>query len=117
MTKLKLKLILKWLSVPIIIVSAYIIGRLGGTLIGSITGMGLIHHGIIDTYDSGFALFVSKGFTALCQLGLGLSLAMSAAYQYSPTAKEAVSFTTLGIYIGSTLTEFFINYSNKLFRS
>ena len=77
--------------------------------------MGFIHAGLIDPYDPNLAgQIMGKGFTALCQLGLGLYLAMVAAYKYSPTAKQAVSFTTLGIYIGSTLTQFFISYYDKL---
>ena len=111
----KLSLTLKWLSVPIVIISAYIVGRLGGTLMGSLTEMGLIRYGMIDSDNPTLAIFMGNGITALCQLGLGVYLAMTAAYNYSPTAKEAVSFTTLGIYIGSTLTQFFMNYYDKLF--
>ena len=115
MNKDKLILTLWWLSVPIVIILAYAIGRIGGTIMGSFSEMGFIHAGLIDPYDSSIeGQIIVKGFTALCQLGFGLYLAMVAAYKYSPTAKQAVSFTTLGIYIGSTLTQFFISYYNKL---
>ena len=115
MNKDKLILTLKWVTLPIVIILAYVIGRIGGTIMGSFSEMGFIHAGLIDPYDSNIAgQIMGKGFTALCQLGFGLYLAMTAAYKYSPTAKQAISFTTLGIYIGSTLTQFFISYYNKL---
>ena len=115
MNKDKLILTLWWLSVPIVIILAYVVGRIGGTIMGSISEMAFIHYGLIDPYDPNIGgQIMGKGFTALCQLGFGLYLAMTAAYKYSPTAKQAISFTTLGIYIGSTLTQFFISYYNKL---
>ena len=115
MDKDKLILILKWTTLPIVIILAYVIGRIGGTIMGSLSEMGFIHAGIIDPYDSNIVgQIISNGFTALCQLGFGLYLALVTAYNWSPSFKQAVSFTTLGIYIGSTLTEFFISYYNKL---
>ena len=115
MNKDKLLLTLWWLSVPIVIILAYVIGRLGGTIMGSFSEIGFIRHGLIDPYDSNIEReIIVKGFTALCQLGFGLYLAMVAAYKWSPSFKQAVSFTTLGIYIGSTLTQFFISYYDKL---
>ena len=115
MDKDKLILTLKWLTLPIVIMLAYVIGRIGGTIMGSISEMGFIHAGIIDPYDSNIAgQIMGKGFTALCQLGFGLYLALVAAYNWSPYFKQAVSFTTLGVYIGSTLTQFFISYYDKL---
>jgi hypothetical protein len=108
-------LTLWWLSVPIVIILAYVIGRIGGTIVGSISEMAFIHYGLIDPYDPNLAgQIMGKGYTALCQLGFGLYLAMVAAYNWSPCFKQAVSFTTLGIYIGSTLTQFFISYYDKL---
>ena len=115
MNKDKLILTLKWVSLPIVIILAYVIGRIGGTIMGSISEMGFIHYGLIDPYDSNIAgQIMGKGFTALCQLGFGLYLALVAAYDWSPCFKQAVSFTALGIYIGSTLTQFFIIYYDKL---
>lgn len=115
MDKDKLILILKWATLPIVIILAYVIGRIGGTIMGSLSEMGFIHAGIIDPYDSNIAgQIIGKGFTALCQLGFGLYFALVTAYNWSPSFKQAVSFTTLGIYIGSTLAEFFISYYNKL---
>ena len=112
---LTLFLTLWWLSVPIVIILAYVIGRIGGTIVGSISEMAFIHYGLIDPYDPNLAgQIMGKGYTALCQLGFGLYLAMVAAYNWSPCFKQAVSFTTLGIYIGSTLTQFFISYYDKL---
>lgn len=115
MNKDKLILTLKWVTLPIVIILAYVIGRLGGTIMGSFSEIGFIRHGLIDPYDSNIEReIIVKGFTALCQLGFGLYLAMVAAYKWSPSFKQAVSFTTLGIYIGSTLTQFFISYYDKL---
>ncbi len=115
MDKDKLILTLRWISLPMVIMLAYFIGRLGGGIFGYISEMGFIRVGLIDPYDSNIAgQIMGKGFTALCQSGFGLYLALVAAYDWSPCFKQAVSFTALGIYIGSTLTQFFIIYYDKL---